>query len=147
MGLPCGSAGKESTCNSGDLGSISGLGKSPGEGKGYPLQYSGLENSMGGISSWGHQESDTTEQLSLSLFVNNVFSLWNLLDHPFSPIFVFNLTMMRLTCIIFSLFDGLLQSENLSLDLRNFLTFIIFFSPPYWSSSKKRMQFIFVKYT
>ena len=39
-------AGKESTCNAGDLGSIPGLGRSPGEGKGYPLQYSGLENSM-----------------------------------------------------------------------------------------------------
>jgi len=44
--FPCGSAGKESTCNAGDLGSIPGLGRSPGEGKGYPLQYSGLENSM-----------------------------------------------------------------------------------------------------
>ena len=46
MGFPGGSAGKESTCNTGDLGSIPGLGRSPGEGKGYPLQYSGLENSM-----------------------------------------------------------------------------------------------------
>ena len=46
MGLPCGSAGKESPCNVGDLGSIPGLGKSTGEGKGYPLQYSGLENSI-----------------------------------------------------------------------------------------------------
>ena len=46
MGFPCGSAGKESTCNAVDLGSIPGLGRSPGEGKGYPLQYSGLENSM-----------------------------------------------------------------------------------------------------
>ena len=45
-GFPCGSAGKESTCNARDLGLISGLGRSPGEGKGYPLQYSGLENSM-----------------------------------------------------------------------------------------------------
>ena len=45
-GFPCGSAGKESACNAGDLGSISGLGRSPGQGKGYPLQYSGLENSM-----------------------------------------------------------------------------------------------------
>ena len=45
-GFPCGSAGEESTCNAGDLGSIRGLGRSPGEGKGYPLQYSGLENSM-----------------------------------------------------------------------------------------------------
>ena len=46
MGFPYGSAGKESTCNMGDLGSIPGLGRSPGEGKGYPLQYSGLENTM-----------------------------------------------------------------------------------------------------
>ena len=46
LGFPCGSAGKESACNVGDLGSIPGLGRSPGEGKGYPLQCSGLENSM-----------------------------------------------------------------------------------------------------
>ena len=46
LGFPCGSAGKESAFNAGDLGSIPGLGSSPGEGKGYPLQYSGLENSM-----------------------------------------------------------------------------------------------------
>ena len=46
MSLPCDSAGKESVCNVGDLGSITGLGRSPGEGNGYPLQYSGLENSM-----------------------------------------------------------------------------------------------------
>ena len=42
LGFPCGSASKESACHAGDLG----LGRSPGEGKGYPLQYSGLENSM-----------------------------------------------------------------------------------------------------
>ena len=46
LGFPSGSAGKESACNARDLGSIPGLGRSPGEGKGYPLQYSGLENSM-----------------------------------------------------------------------------------------------------
>ena len=46
MGFPCSSAGEESACNAGDLVSIPGLGRSPGEGKGYPLQYSGLENSM-----------------------------------------------------------------------------------------------------
>ena len=46
MGFPCGSASKESACNAGDLGSIPGLLRSPGEGKGYPLQYSGLENFM-----------------------------------------------------------------------------------------------------
>ena len=44
--FPCGSADKESSCNAGDLGSIPGLGRSPGEGKGYPLLYCGLENSM-----------------------------------------------------------------------------------------------------
>ena len=45
LSFPCGSARKESACNAGDLGSNPGLGRSPGEGKGYPLQYSGLENS------------------------------------------------------------------------------------------------------
>ena len=49
LDFPGGSAGKESTCNAGDLGSIPGLGRSPGEGKGYPLQYSGLKNSTGCI--------------------------------------------------------------------------------------------------
>ena len=45
-GFPYGSAGKESACNVGHLGLIPGLGRSPGEGKDYPLQYSGLETSM-----------------------------------------------------------------------------------------------------
>ena len=45
-GFSGGSAGKESTCNVGDLGLIPGLGRSPGEGNGYPLQYSGLESFM-----------------------------------------------------------------------------------------------------
>ena len=63
LGFSCGLAGKESACNVGDLGSIPGLGRSPGEGKGYPLQYSGLENS---IYSMGSQRLDMTEQLSLT---------------------------------------------------------------------------------
>ena len=46
MGFPGGSDGKESDCNAGNLSSIPGLGRSPAEGKGYALQYSGLENSM-----------------------------------------------------------------------------------------------------
>ena len=46
MGFPGGSSDKESAYNAGDLGSIPGLGRSPGEGKGYPLQYSGMENYM-----------------------------------------------------------------------------------------------------
>ena len=63
-GFPCGSVGKESTCNAGDLGSIPLLGRSPGERKGYPLQCSSLEDSM---DSWSHKESVMTEQHSLSL--------------------------------------------------------------------------------
>ena len=47
LGFPGGSDDTESVCHNGDLGLIPGLGRSPGEGKGYPLQYSGLDNSMG----------------------------------------------------------------------------------------------------
>ena len=65
-GFPGGSAGKESACNVGDLDSIPELGRSPGEGKDYPLQYSGLENSMDCIVR-EVAKSDTTEQLALSL--------------------------------------------------------------------------------
>ena len=65
----------ESTCNAGDLGSIPGLGRSPGERKGYPLQYSGLENSMDPVV-LGVAESDTTEWLSLSLSNDSKQTLW-----------------------------------------------------------------------
>ena len=58
LGLPGGSAGKESACNVGDLDSAPGWGRSPGERNGYPFQYSGLENSY---SPWGCKESDMTE--------------------------------------------------------------------------------------
>ena len=61
MGFPCGSAGKESACKAGDLDLIPWLGRFPGEGKGYPLLYSGLENSMDYIDHGGHKESDATE--------------------------------------------------------------------------------------
>ncbi|CAI9164739.1 unnamed protein product [Rangifer tarandus platyrhynchus] len=64
-GVPGGSDDKESTCGAGDLGSIPGLGRSPGEGSGYPLQCSGLENSMGCIVH-GVTESDTTERVVLT---------------------------------------------------------------------------------
>ena len=60
-GFPGGSAVKESACSAGDLGSIPGLGRSPGEGKGYPLQYSGLENPMDCNNPWGCKESDMTK--------------------------------------------------------------------------------------
>ena len=58
LGFPGGSSGKESACNVGDLGLIPGLGRSPGEGKGYPLQYSGLENSMDCIGHGSQRLSD-----------------------------------------------------------------------------------------
>ena len=61
----CSLDGKESTCNAGDLGLIPGLGISPGEGKGYPLQNYGQEKSMDCMVH-GIEESDMTEQLSLS---------------------------------------------------------------------------------
>ena len=67
LGFPRGSAGKESACSAGNLGSIPGLGRSPREGKGYPLQCYGLENSMDCVV---HEvsASDTPERLSLSPF-------------------------------------------------------------------------------
>ena len=63
-GFSGGSAGEESACNAGHLGLIPELGRSPAEGKGYPLQCSDLENSMDCIVHGGHKESDTTERLS-----------------------------------------------------------------------------------
>ena len=77
--LPCGSAGKESTYNLGDLGSFPGLGRSPGKGKGYPLQYSGLENSMDCIV---HGVAKSHTQLSdfhfhfHSCIAGRVFTIW-----------------------------------------------------------------------
>ena len=65
MGFLCGSAGKESTRNVGNLGSIPGLGRSPGEGNGYPpVFWTGEFHGL--YSPWGGKESDTTEWLSLS---------------------------------------------------------------------------------
>ena len=70
---------KNPPANAGDLGSIPGLGRSPGEGHGNPLQYSCLENPHGqrnlvGYSPWGHKESDMTEQLSIHTQTAEVYS-------------------------------------------------------------------------
>ena len=66
--FPCGSAGKESACNVGDLGLIPGLGRFPGEGNSYPLQYSGLENCVDSL-------------------VHGVAKSWTRLSHYHSDIF------------------------------------------------------------
>ena len=60
LGFPGGSAGKKSACNAGDPGLIPGSGRSAREGIGYPLQYSGLKNSMDCIVHGGHKKSDMT---------------------------------------------------------------------------------------
>ena len=65
-GFPGSSAGKEPACNAGDPGSIPGSGRSPGEGIGYPLQYSGLENFVDSIIHGVAKLRDTTEGFSLS---------------------------------------------------------------------------------
>ena len=72
-GFSGGSAGKESTCNVGDLGLVPGLERSHVEGNGYPLQYSGLENSMD-CTVHGVAESGTTDRLSLTRFIKLVSS-------------------------------------------------------------------------
>ena len=79
LGFPCSSDGQESSCNAGDLGLISGLGRSPGEGNSYPFHYSGLENSID-YSPWGHKEMDRTKQLSLSFssFFSNTVKTFQL---------------------------------------------------------------------
>ena len=68
LGFSCGSAGKESACNVGDLGSTPGLGRSPGEGKGYPFQYSDLENSMNCIVHGDTKSRTWLSHLHFSLF-------------------------------------------------------------------------------
>ena len=67
LGLSCGLTCKESFCDMGDLGSIPGLGRSPGEGNSYPLQYCGLENSMGCIA---HGVAKSRTQLSDFYFLS-----------------------------------------------------------------------------
>ena len=87
-----GSAGKESTCNVRDPGSIPGLGRSPREGKGYPLQYSGLENSMDCIV---HRVTKSWTQL------------WKILQEMGIP--------DHLTCLLRNLYAG--QKQQLELDM------------------------------
>ena len=85
--FPGSSVGKESACNVGDLGPISVLGRLPGGGHGYPLQYSCLENSHGwrslaGYSPWGRKELDTTEKLSVPTCTHTHVHWWTLRLFP-----------------------------------------------------------------
>ena len=66
-GFPCSSVGKETACSAGDQGSIPGLGRSPGEGNGNPLQKSHGQRSLMGCSPWGCKELGMTEQLTLTI--------------------------------------------------------------------------------
>ena len=78
LSFPGGSTGTKSACNAWDLGSKPGLGRSAGEGRGYPLHYPGLENSLGYTVHGGHKELDTTEQLALSNGLDvHISSFWN----------------------------------------------------------------------
>ena len=84
-----GSDGKESACNAGDLGSIPGLGKSPREGHGNPLDYCCLENpygqrSLAGYSPWVHKESDRSKHSTYLKWIINkdlLYSVWNSVQH------------------------------------------------------------------
>ena len=82
LGLPRCLSGKESACNVGDLGLIPGLERSTGEGNGYPLQYSGLENphgekSLEGYSPQGCKVLDRTEQVSTTQQAHNTSRIIN----------------------------------------------------------------------
>ena len=83
LGFPYGSAGKESACNTGDLGSVPRMGRSPGEGKGYPLQYSGLKKSMGSQRVRQNWVTFTflPKIINLEIFFN--WSLWILISSVF----------------------------------------------------------------
>ena len=89
-GLPGGSAGKEPTCNTGDLGSIPGLGRSPREGNTHSIDYTGQ------CSQWGRKELDTTEQLSLSLYKRQCMAVNAALSvHP-----TFSFPSLRLSMLL-----------------------------------------------
>ena len=111
LGFPCGSAGKESACNAGDLGSILGLGRSIGEGKDCPLQYAGLENSMDCI-------------------VQGVAKSWTLSDFHFHLFFHFH-PFLSLSSFSFTFYTSFESTNHLAFrkssyqNLYNMLYFII----------------------
>ena len=95
LGFPCGSAGKESDCNAGDLDLIPGLGRSPGEGKGYALQYFGLENSMDCIV---HGVTKSRAWLSDFHFTSLHLYVYVCALHPLYP-FLYQWTFRLFPCL------------------------------------------------
>ena len=93
--VPCGSAGKKSACNAGDLGLIPGLGRSPGEGKGYPLQYSGLENSMDCIVPMVTKSWTQLSDFHFHFLLQHHSSKASILQH--SPFFIVQLSHPYIT--------------------------------------------------
>ena len=100
MGFPGGSDSKASAHNVGDPGSIPGSGRTPGEGKGYPCQYSSLEKSMHrGYSPWGRKESDKTERLHF-LYTVKGFSI---VSEAEEDVFLFDFSMIQWMLTLWSL--------------------------------------------
>ena len=103
MGFPDSSVGKESACNAGDPSSIPGLGRSPGEGKSYPLQYSGLENSMDSIVHGVAKSWTQLNDFHCNKFMSNtVFSF--ILQYILLSAYYFPLFPPFLFCCCFCLF-------------------------------------------
>ena len=122
--FPCGSAGKESTCNAGDLDSIPGLKRSRGVGKSYPLQYSGLENSMDCIvyavdRTWPN-DFHFLHFNSLYLCLHPSFQIGSV------PFFTFHVYAVIYN-ICFSLFDFILCNRFIRL-IKNWLKFVPFYT-------------------
>ena len=115
MGFPGGSDGKESACNAGDLGSLSGSGRSPGEGNGNPLQYSCLENTTDG-GAWqatvdGDTESNTTEQLHYIY----IYTHTHIHTHTHTCIYICILFRIPVFWLIFSIRRDIILLESLVL--------------------------------
>ena len=119
LGFPCFSAGKESTCNVGDLGSIPGLGRYTGEGKIYPLQYSGLENSMDCTVHW---VAKSWTQLSKFHFHFSLYRAITLITHLFVNGYLGGgstfLTMRNTPAIVSNLLGHARTKQRFSAEIR-----------------------------
>ena len=134
LGFPCGSAGEESACSVGDLGSTPGLGRSPGEGKGYPLQYSVPETLMDctvhGVTKSQTRLSKSFFILSLSLSMAILcFTVWGPWAHSSWCIqneFLRNTKVPISTLKAWGWWDALKNKQGPVLPLGNYVTFTKF---------------------